>query len=449
MIPGQKFLTLLRDIAADKRLAFMLLLGFSAGLPFLLIYSTPSIWFTEAGFSEGVIGLTYYATVAYSFKFAWAPLLDRFDPPFLSRSYQRWRGWLLLAQGTITIGLLGVAASNPSAALWPTVAFTTLIAIAGASQDIVIDGWRINVMPADRQGVMLACYQLGYRFGLIAGGVGALFVVYYAGWHIAYCVMALLMLLGIAATLWAPDPDRLETPIEISKPTAPAKVNRIDTVSSSSGRRLPPFMAAYEEPLADLFRRFGQLIVPILLLVALFRLPDYLSGVMANPLYTKLGFNVIEIATVTKVYGIPIALFAAFVGGISITWLGLMPTLIIGGIAGAASNLALAALATRGGDFTFFTIAVGAENFAGSFAGTALMAYMSSLTSRTYAATQYALLSSLYALPGKLVGGLSGFLVMAWGYPTFLTSTALIGLPIVALSLLIWWRETRRTAAAT
>jgi PAT family beta-lactamase induction signal transducer AmpG len=206
----------------------------------------------------------------------------------------------------------------------------------------------------------------------------------------------------------------------------------------AAGGPAPTFQTSFVEPLADLIRRYAALIVPILLLVALYRLPDFVSGVMANPLYIDLGFSKSDIATVSKLYGVWIGIAGAFAGGALATRIGLMPTLLIGGVAASASHLSLAYLAGHPGRLDLLTLAVSVESFAGGFAGAALIAYMSSLVSPAYAATQYALLSSLYALPGKFVGGLSGFMVERWGYPSFFASTALIGVPVALLCLWVW-----------
>ena len=216
--------------------------------------------------------------------------------------------------------------------------------------------------------------------------------------------------------------------------------------SQSAAAKSPAWVQAFVVPLSDLFRRLGWLLVPILVLVALYRLPDFISGVMANPLYIDLGFSKSEIATVSKLFGIWIGLGGAFAGGLAVSRIGLMPSLLFGGIAAAASHLSMALLAASGAKFGLLALAVSVESFAGAFAGTALAAYMSSLTSPGFAATQYALLSSLYALPGKIVGGLSGKMVELFGYTAFFMSTSAIGVPVAILCLVIWYATVRRSA---
>lgn len=441
--PASKFRSLLTSIAGDSRLAFMLALGFSSGLPFLLIFSTQSARLREAGISLTDIGLVSYVALAYSFKFAWAPFIDRFDPPVLARFLGRRRGWLLLAQAGVALGLCGLALSDPAKALWLTIACAAFTAFCAASQDVVIDGWRIDVAPTERQGLMLACYQLGYRLGLLCAGAGALYIADFLDWRSAYVAMMFLMLVGMAAAIFAPDTPGTDTHDE----TTAAPAERESAPAAVPAIKSPALTTSFVEPLRDLFLRLGWMLVPILVLVAIYRLPDFVSGVMTNPLYIDLGFSKSDIATVSKLYGIWIGLIGAFAGGVAVSRLGLMPTLLCGGIAAAASHLTLALLAASGAKFGLLTLAISVENFAGAFAGTALAAYMSSLTSPAFAATQYALLSSLYALPGKFIGGLSGKMVDVFGYPAFFISTSAIGVPVAILCLVIWYASANRPAA--
>ena len=435
MIPSPKLLSLAKNIAGDSRLAFMLALGFSSGLPFLLIFSTQSARLRESGISLTDIGLISYVALAYSFKFVWAPFIDRFDPPFLARFLGRRRGWMLLAQLGVSLGLLGLAFTDPGKALWPTIFFAAFTAFCAASQDVVIDGWRIDVSSPETQGMMLACYQLGYRLALLSAGAGALYIADFLNWQSAYLAMMLLMAVGITAAIFAP---HKRAPTELEAKRAVLDEKRGD------GDRPPAFLGSFIEPLNDLLKRLGWILVPILVLVAIYRLPDFVSGVMANPLYIDLGFSKSDIATVSKLYGVWIGMIGAFAGGIAVARMGLMPTLLCGGIAAAASHLSMALLAASGAKYGLLTLAISVENFAGSFAGTALAAYMSSLTSPAFAATQYALLSSLYALPGKIIGGLSGKIVDTIGYPAFFISTSTIGVPVAILCMIIWYASARQ-----
>jgi MFS transporter, PAT family, beta-lactamase induction signal transducer AmpG len=415
----------------EPRMILMLALGFSSGLPFLLVFSTQSAWLREAGISRTGIGLLSYVALAYSFKFLWAPIIDRTDVPGL-RFLGRRRAWMLVAQAGVMLGLIALAFGDPAQRIAWTVASAFFVAFASATQDVVVDGWRIDAATKEQQGMMSAAYQLGYRLGLLCAGAGALYLADAAGWKVAYLVMALFMIIGVAACLLAPG---------CSKPEAPPK-------ASAAGFSLQSFGSLYAGPVADLIRRKGLLLVPILALVALYRLPDFVSGVMANPLYIDLGFSKSDIATVSKVYGVWVGIAGAFAGGFAVLRLGLMPALFLGGIAASASHLALAWLALSGARLDMLTLAISVENFASGFAGTALISYMSSLTSPEFAASQYALLSSLYALPGKLVGGLSGLMVDNFGYPAFFVMTSTIGIPVALLSVAIWYASRVRQVSA-
>jgi MFS transporter, PAT family, beta-lactamase induction signal transducer AmpG len=402
----------LRDVLSDRRIALMLPLGFSSGLPFLLVFSTLSAWLREAGISRTEIGLLSWLGFAYAWKFLWAPLIDRYDVPGLSRLGRR-RGWMALSQIGVAAGLCLVALSDPASSLGLTVAAALVVAFASATQDVVVDGWRIDAAETSRQGMMAAAYQLGYRLALICAGAGALYMAEFVSWHAAYLAMAALMGVGLVATLLAPSPEDV----------------------TERGRM--SLAAAVVEPLRDLFARKGLLLIPILLLVGLFRLPDFVAGVMANPLYIDLGFSKTDIANVSKLYGVWIGIIGAFGGGLALTRAGLWPTLLVGAVVAAASNLMFAWLAVAGNRLDLLTLAISIDNFAAGFAGSALIAYMSGLTSPSFAATQYALLSSLYALPGKFIGGFSGAVVDHWGYPVLFTATAAIGIPLVILCLVV------------
>jgi PAT family beta-lactamase induction signal transducer AmpG len=404
----------------DRRLALMLALGFSSGLPLLLVLGTFSARLATSGIDIKAIGLFSYIALPYSLKFIWSPVVDAFDVPFLTRHLGRRRAWMLVAQLSVAAALSIMALSDPTTGLLPLGAAAFMVAFAAATQDVVVDGWRIDAAEVEKQGMMAAAYQLGYRFALISAGAGALFLADRAGWQIAYFTMAALMGVGLIATLLAPVVDRPARPISASgiEPTWSLK-------------------RAIAEPLADLYARQGRRLFAILALVALYRMPDFVSGVMANPLYIKLGYSLSEIAAVSKLYGVWIGIAGAFAGGWAIARFGLFPTLVAGAIAGAASNLAFSWLSFFPPEVWRLGVAISVDNFCGSFAGTALIAYMSGLTGAGFAATQYALLSSLYALPGKLVGGVSGFMVAAYGFPVFFALTAAIGIPVVILCLAI------------
>lgn len=407
------------DLLKDGRVALMLPLGFSSGLPFLLVFSTLSAWLREAGISRTEIGMLSWVALAYSFKFLWAPIVDRYDAPLFARLLGRRRGWMALSQIATAAGLVGIALGDPQTHLMLIIASALLVAFSSATQDVVIDGWRIDAAATERQGIMAASLQLGYRLALICAGAGALYIAEFVNWRSAYLAMAALMSVGLVGTLLAP---------------------RLD---GGAVRERLPFAAAIVEPLTELFQRKGLILIPILALVACFRLPDFVAGVMANPLYIDLGFSKADIANVSKLYGVWIGIAGAFAGGLAATRLGLWWTLLIGAFIAASSNLMFSWLAVEGARLDLLILAISVDNFAGGFAGSALVAYMSSLTAPGFAATQYALLSSLYALPGKLIGGASGAVVDAYGYPLLFSATSAIGIPLVILCFVVR-RDTMR-----
>lgn len=402
-----------RDLA-DRRVALMLALAYSTGLPFLLVFSTLSVWMREAGVALTTIGLFSWLAIAYSLKFIWAPVIDGVDVPVLARLLGRRRAWLIVCQAVIACGLVGMGSSDPSSSLAMLAFFTFLVAFGSATQDVVTDGWRIDAAPLEKQGVMGAAYQLGYRLGMLCAGAGALYVAEFTSWRVAYFSMAGLLAVGFVAALLSPIVDR-----------------------EPEGGRPKRFDIAHGvvRPLKDIYVRLGPLLVPVLVFVALFRLPDFVSGVMANPMYIDLGFSKTDIANVSKIYGVWIGIVGAFVGGFAVIRLGLRTTLIIGGVIGAASNLMFAWLFHEGARIEMLMLTISIDNFSSGFAGVALMTYMSGLTGAGFAATQYALLSSFYALPGKLLGGASGFIVASYGYPAFFALTAALGIPVVLLCL--------------
>ena len=403
-----------RDLR-DKRVALMLALGFSSGLPLLLVFGTLSVRLREAGVPVTTIGVFSWLALAYSLKFAWSPIVDAFDVPWLAARVGRRRAWMIACQLLVAAALVGAGLADPATSLGATAAFTFIVAFGSATQDVVVDGWRIDAAPAEMQGIMAAAYQLGYRIALLAAGAGALYIADFASWPAAYFAMAALMGIGFLASLLSPIVDR-----------APGTEEK----KSAAGF---DFAEAVRAPVLDLYRRTGTALVPILALVALYRLPDFVAGVMANPLYVDVGFSKTEIASVAKLYGFWISIVGAFVGGFAVSRLGLARTLLIGAVLGAVSHLLFSWLATQGARLEALVIVISVDNFAQSFSGTALIAYMSALTAAGFSATQYALLSSVYALPGKLVAGASGFAVVAYGYGAFFAATACIAVPVVAL----------------
>ena len=404
-----------------RRLGAAIVLGFSTGLPFLLVYSTQSAWLYEAKVPIETIGLLSEMTLAYKFKWVWAPLLDKYDAPIFSRFLGRRRGWIVVSQIAVMIGLIGVAMGDPAHWLAWTIAFSFALGIAGATQDITVDGWRITVVPKEELAVISSITEIGYRVGTFVAGAGALYLADFYGWRAAYLSMAAIMLIGMTAALVAPEPQ-----------------------SDFEQQRKPPsFVFTVTEPIKELVSRLGPMAVAVLLLIAGFRMPGYVSSAMAMPLFKSLNFSEADIATVTKVFGFWIALAGTFLAAIVVRKFGMMKSLLIGTVAGSASHLSLAWLAGHGHNFIDFSLAVSIEGFAYAFAQVVLIIYMSSLVSTEFAASQYALLTSLCALPGSVLAGTSGFIIEHTGFEMFFTWTSLIGIPVAILAWWVWRKQER------
>ncbi|MCW5724581.1 MAG: MFS transporter [Maricaulaceae bacterium] len=426
-----------------RRAGVMLLLGFSAGLPILLVFSTLSAWLRLEGVSRTEIGFFAWAGMAYTFKFVWAPLVDRLRLPFLDRALGRRRSWILLAQMALIGGMLLAASTSPGEGLVVIALATVLIAFSSATQDIALDAWRIDVAADDQQALLVAIYQWGYRFGMIAAGAGALVMADFASFNFAYMVLAGLMLIGVAGVFLAPEPPRPEA--------AGGGTEAVQAAigGNSIGSALAWLYSAAVAPFVDFFARYRWIAVFILALIGLYRLNDFILGFMANPFYVDMGYTLTEIAAVSKVYGVAATLAGALIAGVAATRWGVYPVLMVGAIISAVSAFAFTWLATQEASILKLTFAITAENVSGGWAGTALIAYMSSLTNRAFSATQYALFSSFYALPGKFFGGFSGAMVDALDYPMFFTTTALIGAPaIVFVWIAMRWRAAREAASA-
>ena len=404
--------SVLAHLWADRRYAAMLGLGFSSGIPFLLVYVTQSAWLSEAKVPIETIGLMSELTIAYKFKFVWAPFLEKYDAPIFSALLGRRRGWIVVSQIAVMLALAGIAFGDPALWLAYTVAFSLVLGFAGATQDVTIDGWRITAVPVHKQSVMTAISEMGYRVGTLAAGAGALLLADRYGWRSAYLCMAALMSVGAISAFVAPEPES----------------------DITAKHQHPGFFAAVVAPIKEMVTRLGSLALPILLMIAGFRMPGYISSAMALPLFKSLNYSDTDIATVTKLFGFWIALAATFFSAYIIRKIGMMRSLLVGTVAGSASHLSLAWLAADGGnDFWLFAVTVGIEGFAYAFAQVVLINYMSSLTATELAASQFALLTSLCAFPGSLLAGASGFIIASTGFTLFFVLTSLIGIPVAAL----------------
>ncbi len=406
----------------------MLALGFSAGLPLLLVLGTLSFRLREAGIDRATIGFLSWVGLMYGFKWCWAPLVDRLPLPLLSRWLGRRRAWLLLAQVLIALGLVGMALSDPRVALAPLVACALLVAFGSATQDIALDAYRIESADADHQAALAATYQTGYRLAMIWAGAGVLWLAARAdlpqagayqhdSWQWAYLVMAASMAVGVITVWCSPEP--------AAQQQAPAR---------SAREWLHQTLV---EPFADFFGRYRWQAVLNLALIAVYRISDVVMGIMANPFYVDMGYTKEEVATVTKLYGVVMTLMGAVLGGaMALRW-GVMRVLMLGALLSALTNLLFAWLSTVGHDVPSLILVISADNLAGGIATAAFIAYLSSLTNVTYSATQYALFSSMMLLAPKFVAGFSGQFVDHFGYAHFFVSTSLLGLPVLILVALV------------
>jgi len=468
----------------ERQSLIMLALGFAAGLPNLLVFDTLSAWLRTTGVSLQVIGFFALATLSYSLKFLWAPLVDRTSIPGLSALLGHRRSWMLVCQGLLILGLWLISGSNPTVNIGLVAAFAVFVAFTSATQDIVIDAWRIEAAGQERQGVMAAAYQWGYRIAILTAGIVPLFLASRINWGVAYATMAVLMGIGILAVLLAPreKPRPEQQPLmPTDMPAKPAEetiewiarlalllvgalifgtgfTGMFDLLKNTFGifgaaeslagleaawaekplgvflqvgfafaglammvcAALPApgkptrpsvyFKRSYGEPLADFFKRFEGTAVLILAMICCYRLSDFVLNIM-NPFYLDVGFDLERIAEVRKGFGVIMLSVGVGVAGWAVARFGLLKSLVAGAFVGPVSNLMFAWLATTGPDWRAFAAAIAVDNVTAGFCGTVLIAYMSSLTSAGFTATQYALFSSLYALPGKLIAAQSGGII--------------------------------------
>jgi len=415
----------------------MLFLGFAAGLPFLLVFSTLSRWLAEVGISRTVIGFFSWVGITYSIKVLWAPVIDRLPLPGLTRWLGKRRSWMLLGQTGILVGLLIMASLNPAEHTAGFALAALLVAFASATQDVALDAYRIEIIAVEYQGAMSAMYIAGYRFGTLVAGAGALYLAEFTGWASAYSVMAALMLVGMIAVLLVREPVHV-----VNHATYENEARVIRYLEGSAHlpdhwRRLVAwFIGAVVCPFTDFFRRNGSLALIILLLISVFRITDITMASMANPFYYDLGYSKIDVANYTKLLGFFMTLFGAALGGILVVRYGIMRPLLAGAIAVALTNLLFAVMAYTGYDLVMLALVISADSLSGGFATAAFIAYLSGLTNTAYTATQYALFSSLMTLVPKILAGFSGIIVDAQGYVFFFIYASATGVPAI---LLVWY----------
>jgi MFS transporter, PAT family, beta-lactamase induction signal transducer AmpG len=418
----------------------MLFLGFSAGLPFYLVFQTLTGWLALEGVKRSTIGMLSWVGLAYSFKFLWAPVVDRVPLPFITRWLGRRRSWMLLAQAGIAVCLFNMSWAQPSAGVFSIALWALLLAICAATQDIAIDAWRIESVNVDLQGAMAAAYQIGYRIALISASAGAFTiadnfrVLDKPNWQLSYGTMAVLAFVGVVTTLLVrePHPSLDRSKVMDSEERVIAWLNRNSHLSPRMRAMGAWFIGAVVCPVTDFFTRYGLAFgLVIFAFICSYRLTEYTMGPMANPFYLGHGYTLTQIATVVKAYGLAASLVGVVIAGALIARFGLLRSLIAGSVLMMASNFGFAWLATTSdANLTALGFINGLDNLAQAVHGTSLIAFLSSLTSPRYTATQYALFSSLYSMPAKLFfEGTSGFVVEAVGYPVFFSYTALLSIP--------------------
>lgn len=414
----------------QPKVAVMLLLGFSSGLPFLLTGNTLGYWLRDEGTTLAAIGFLSWVGLAYSLKFLWSPIVDRLDAPIFGR-FGRRRSWMLLTQVLVAAGLFGLAARGPTHGLAGVAVLALVVAFSSSTQDIVIDAWRIEASSdADELGLLSAAYQLGYRAALIVAEAFILIAANHLGWPISYGLMGVLMGIGVGATLAA---------IEPARATGAAQAH------AAGLRTVRGFVDAVVGPFREFFRVYGWVALLMLAMISLYRLPEFLMGPMANPYYHDLQLSKDAVGAIRGSFGLVGSLLGITAGGLCALRIGYFRTLIVGLLLQSAAIAAYAVLAYTGPDLRVFAAVMISDNFSIGFAGVALVTYMSSLTSLGYTATQYALLSSAYTYVGKFAKGFSGVTVqwlasgrpLLHAYAIFFIAAGLLGVPAIVLCLVL------------
>jgi MFS transporter, PAT family, beta-lactamase induction signal transducer AmpG len=435
----------LRDVILSLRqpkVAVMLALGFSSGLPFFLVGNTLGYWLRDEGTALSAIGFLSWVGLAYSLKFLWAPIIDHVDAPGLGWLGRR-RGWMAVSQLLIAAGLFAMSVTGLKAGLATLGLLALAVAFSSATQDIVVDAWRIEAASdGDELGLLSAAYQFGYRFAIIVSEALILFAASHFGWPIAYAFMATVMAVGIGATFAAIEPSRAKKAFESKSAEAPLWTAR-------------GFADAVIGPFREFFRVYGWMALLMLAMISLYRLPEFMMGPMANPYYHDLGLSKDAVGAVRASVGLVASLLGIAAGGLSALKFGYVRTLIAGVIIQSLVIANFATLAYTGPDIRVFGAVIFVDNFGIGFAGVALVTYMSSLTSIGYTATQYALLSSAYTYIGKFAKGFSGVMVerlasgrtLLDGYALFFIAVGLLGVPALILCIFLA-RATRQYQTA-
>lgn len=425
----------------------MMFLGFSAGLPYMLIFATLSRWLREAGIERATIGFLSWIMLAYGFKWVWSPVVDRFPIPFFTRRMGRRRSWMLFAQITIMASLAGMALSDPQHNLTNLVLFALLAAFASATQDIAIDAYRIEAVEEELQAAMAATYMIGYRLAMIISSAGALYIAAFFdidettyrhySWMMSYLSMVIMMLVGVVTTFVVSEPEVVADSATLTRE------NRMKEIIERY-KFIPGFICKFFEwvhnavisPFLDFLIRYRWSAVLILLLIGTYRISDIVLGVISNVFYVDMGFSKNEVATISNIFGVLMTLFGAALGGVLMIRYGIMKILFLGALLSAATNILFSIMSVLEKNLIILTMVISADNLSAGIATAAFIAYLSSLTNVSYTATQYALYSSIMVLLPKFIGGFSGVMVDEIGYANFFIITAVIGAPVLVLIFL-------------
>lgn len=406
----------------DRRQIIIFLMGFSSGLPLLLTLSTLSYWLSTIGIDKTTIGLFLLVGLPYSLKFFWAPFFDHLRIPLLTRWLGRRRSWALISQFALIAAILALSVTDPTENLWVTAWAAMAIAFFSASQDIAIDAYRIEILEEFEQGAGAASSQLGYRVGVLVAGAGAIALSEFVSWSAVFVMMAALVLIGVVTVLFAP-----RTPADLTS-ARPVESNR------RGGDMTAWLKKAVIEPGADLFGRPGWAV--ILGFILLYKFGDAILGGMANPFYHEMGFDGVEIASVSKVFGLLALICGTFIGGLVVARYGVFPALLVGGVLQALTNLLFAVQALLGHDIVMLAVCIGADNFMGGLGTAAFVAYLSSLCNLQFTGTHYALFTSVMAVGRTLLSSGGGWLADQVSWVSFFVLTT--GLAVPGLLLLFW-----------
>ena len=417
----------------------IILLGFSSGLPYVLLFSTLSAWLTETGVEKSIIGFFSWIGMTYSIRVLWSMIIDRISLPWLTPKLGKRRSWILLAQLGTALGLAGIGWIEPQQQIGLLVAVSIWVAFCSATQDVAIDAYRVETLSPEYQGAMAAAYVMGYRISLLTGTAGSLYLAEYFNWHVSYLAMAVVMLIGPLTVLILKEPQQTlhtrEQELEHELETRLGIENQDKPVNS--------FLASLTEtvisPFYEFFQRKGKMAWVILMLIGAYKVCDITASIMANPYYLSLGYSKPQIAEVNQYFSFVMAILGATLGGTLVLRFGIFRPLLVGSVLTAVTNMLFVAMSSHPGDYAWLALAVSADNFCAGMATSALIAYLSSLTSTAYTATQYSLFSSLMTLPAQAIGGFSGIVVENYGYPAFFTLTTFSGIPAFILVLVVIW----------